>query len=692
VALQDIKDQASVVNLAEDMDEEKLAKIGMECKRGFEADERSREPWLRDTQEWLDLACQIRENKNWPWEQASNVKYPLISVAAMQFAARSYPSLVPGDGRLVKTRVIGRDPDNQKSLKAERVAKYMSWQFMYDMPRWEEDMDRLLLMIPVVGMMFKKTYYDPATEKNCSELVYCENFVVDYWTKDLESAERYSEIIYITERKLKERQKQGQYLNVDLGAPPLPTDLSSGLKVSNTVSTDSVMPYILIQQACWLDLDDDGIKEPYYVLFHKNSGKVLRIYARYTEEDVIVNKEGEIAGFKDRCDYVKFPFIPNPDGSFYDLGFGHLLGPLNESVNTLINQIIDAGTLTILQSGFLGKGFRVRMGDQPLQPGEWRVVNAVGDDLRKQIVPLPAKEPSKVLFELLGMLITSGKELASVAEIFVGKMPGQNTPATTTMATIEQGMKVFTAIYKRIYRALEKEFKHIYRLNGLYTDPNTQTVVLDEPIGPEDFNPKDYDICPSADPAAASQTEKLMKAQALLELLPLGTIDPVKVTMRVLEAQDQPNWQELIPGMMETGQPQIPPQQDPKMMEMQQKMEFEAQKHTLDIQQKEREMAMNQRSKEMELVMKEQEQQLKLQGKVTEAHVDANIAQQKQQIFMRDSANQMQVKQANHEQDMANAKEASKLPQPKNSTSTGGGKAKSPKQSSKKSGSGSNKP
>lgn len=206
----------------------------------------------------------------------------------------------------------------------------------------------------------------------------------------------------------------------------------------------------------------------------------------------------------------------------------------------------DAGTLANMQSGFIGKGLRLKMGDQRFTPGEWKPVNATADDLRKQIVPLPTKDPSDVLFKLMTALITSGKELASVAEIFTGKMPGQNTPATTTMASVEQGMKVFTAVYKRIFRSLAKEFKKIYELNETYLDPNTYVQVLDSAIGPEDFNDADYDVCPGADPNAVSSSEKMQKAQALLELLPTGILDPVEVIRRVLVAQEQPNYEKLF--------------------------------------------------------------------------------------------------------------------------------------------------
>jgi chaperonin GroES len=657
-------------NLAEKIDEDKLRKIGMDAKLGFDADETSRKLWLDETQEWMTLAKQTREEKTWPWVGASNVKYPLISTASMQFSARAYPSLVPSDGNIVKVKIIGKDPDGQKAAKADRVSKYMSWQLMYDMPRWEEDMDRLLMMLAITGVVFKKIYYSKEKDKIVSELVYPENFVVDYWAQDLETAERFSEILYIHERVLKEKQKSGEYLDIDLGSPPV---TEKPLNKPDGVMPESLVPYKIIQQGTWLDLDDDGIKEPYTVTFHYESSKVLRIVPRFLPKDIVTNDKGEIVRINAMCNYIKFPFIPNPDGSFYDLGFGHLLGPLNESVNTLINQLVDSGTLANLQAGFVGKGLRLKMGSSPLQPGEWRAVNAAADDLRKQMVPIPSKEPSSVLYQLLGMLITSGKELASVAEIFVGKMPGQNTPATTTMASIEQGMKVFTAIYKRIYRALDKEFKKIFYLNSEYLDEKTYIAVLDDPVNPDDFNKDLYDICPAADPNASSQQEKLQKAVALLDLLPIGTIDPVEVTKRILQAQEQPNWEKLIPGLAETGSPQIQQKPDPKMLEMQMKMQAEQAKSQMDIAAKQKQAELDQRSKEAELAMKRQEHAIDLQKKIMDARLQAEAARHKQLIFMRDAQNKMALKDAQHQQQLQQLKEKSTLAPKKPSGSNGKG-------------------
>ena len=232
----------------------------------------------------------------------------------------------------------------------------------------------------------------------------------------------------------------------------------------------------------------------------------------------------------------------------------------------------------------------------------------------------------------MGSLITSGKELASVAEIFVGKMPGQNTPATTTMATIEQGMKVFTAVYKRLYRSLTEEFLKIARLNYLYLNPTTEVQDLGITINPQDFDPKAHKIYPGADPTAVSQTEKLLKAQGLMELLPTGILDPVKVVQRILDAQEQPNWQDLLnPQVAESGQLQPPP--DPKMLEMQMKGQLEGQKIQMQSQAQQHKMQLEERSKQVQLAMAQQEHAQDMQHKQDMANIQAAEAVHKQRIF-----------------------------------------------------------
>lgn len=667
-------------NLADGMDEDKLLEISNECRSGFENDLSSREEWEQSLDDWIKLAQQHRDVKSFPWKDASNVKYPLLTTAAMQFAARAYPSLVPSNGQVVKSKVIGKDPTGQKYERSERVSKFMSWQVMYDIPNWEEDMDRMLMQLPVVGTMFKKTWFDVSQDKIISKLILPKNIIVNNWTTSLEDAERISEIITISPRVLKERQNQTLYRDVDLGPAQGPDDKDNHSSALN----DETTPYELIEQHTFLDLDDDDYREPYIVLFERTTGEILRISRRYELDDV-EEEDGKIIKIKPLQVYTKFGFVPNPDGSFYDIGFGVLLGPLNESVNTLINQLIDSGSLANLQSGFISKSLRMKMGDTKFAPGEWKPVNATGDDLRKQLVQLPTKDPSNVLFQLMGSLITSGKELASVAEIFVGKMPGQNTPATTTMASIEQGMKVFTAVYKRLYRSLEQEFKKIYKLNKLYIDPHTVVNILDEDIGPDDFDDESYDVCPGADPTAVSQTEKLLKAQGLMELV--GQIpqmfDLIEVVSRVLEAQEQPNWQKVFSQEVQaSGQlPPAPP--DPKLMAIEAKVKADQQKAAVDIQSKVMDMELKGRDHTMQMQMKQQEHAQKMQQTVQSAQIKgaSEIAMARVYSATEKAKGQQQLQQGEqaHKQKMQQTKETQTLT--KHSGSGAG--SKQPKSGSK---------
>ena len=657
--LPDTKPLASA-NLVEGLTEEEKTEIAAWCKTGFEEDLDSRGEWESNIDDWIALAKQTKEDKTYPWPGASNVKYPLVATAAMQFAARSYPSLVPSNHKVVTTTVIGKDPTGEKFEKAQRVSTYMSYQLLHEMSGWEEDMDKMLMMLPIVGTMFKKTWYDKTEDKVKSKLILPKNIVVNYWTTCLDESERISEVIHLSPRLLKERQNLGIYVDVDLGeAAPAPN-----LAPSDADNNASSLPYTLIEQHTFYDLDDDGYAEPYVITFDYNSGKLLRMSPRYLQKDLQLKDDGKVARIKPIQMYTKFGFIPNPDGSFYDIGFGVLLGPINESVNTLINQLVDSGHLHHLQSGFIGKALRVKMGDQSLRPGEWRPVNATADDLRKQIVPLPTKEPSSVLFQLMGTLITSGKELASVAEIFTGKMPGQNTPATTTMATVEQGMKVFTAVYKRIFRALSEEFYKVFELNSTYLDPNKYITVLDMEVGPEDFDSSACDVAPGADPNAASQQEKLMKAQGLMEMLQVAgpIFNPIKVLSRVLEAQEQPNWQELFSDeVIQSGQVPPPPP-DPKMMAIQAKVQADQQKAAMDIQMKQAQMELESRDKAQKMAMESQAHAQKMQHQEQAAMIKSASDIQMANIFSaaeRAKAQQGLVqKDQAHQQKMSQQKEA----------------------------------
>ena len=608
------------INIADSLDKDQLIKIGNQVVSGYETDCDSRKPWEEDLKNWTDLALQVTSTKTFPWPNAANIKYPLLATAAMQFAARAYPTLIPSNGKLVKCRVIGSDMDGQKTARANRISTHMSYQLLDEMDGWEEDMDKLLISLPIAGTCFKKTYWDSAKQKNCSKLVLPKTLVVNYYCRNLDDAERITEILHLTKRKIKERQNQGIYLEVDIGDPSAdsldPTTSVNGA-FQRTANDDETTPYVILEQHTYLDLDEDGYSEPYIVTVEEASKKVLRIVPRFDSDGVVVGENGKIVSIEAIQYYTKYGFIPNPDGGFYDIGFGRLLGPLNNSANTIINQLVDAGSLSNLQAGFIGKGLRIKMGESRFQPGEWKAVNAVGDDLKKQIFPLPVREPSQVLFNLLDLLLKSGKELASVAEIFVGKMPGQNTPATTTMASIEQGMKLFTAVYKRVYRSLAKEFQKIYKLNRIYLDPQVELEILDEPVEQSDYLGNEKDVIPSADPSAASSQERIQKAQQLMQLLGLGTINPMVVTQRMLEALEEPAPEQLMQ------QPQ--PQPDPKAEALKMKAQ-------LDMQTAQHDMA-----------LKEKEMQLKQAGESHKAQIQKALADQKLEFQAQEAALKMRI-------------------------------------------------
>lgn len=634
-------------NIAKHLDEKKLVKIGNDVVAGYKKDLESRRVWEQKLEEWTKLALQVSEEKVWPWRKASNVKYPILSIAAMQFNARAYGALVPSDGSVVKVQVVGSDPQGQKAQRAYRVQRHMSYQLLKQMSDWEEEMDKLLLILPIVGTCFKKTYWDSVKQQNCSRLVLPKDLIINYWAKSMEDCERKTERIEMTKRVVKERQLSELFLEADLKDPPQPNMFILDKKVSTEMlqpSNDDTTPFIILEQHTFADLDDDGYSEPYIITVEEQSQKVLRIVARFDSTGVKKNDKDKIIKIDPIEYYTKFGFIPNPDGGFYDIGFGLLLGSLNAAVDTTLNQLIDAGTLANLQAGFIGKGLRVKMGDMRFNPGEWKAVNATGDDLRKAIFPLPTKEPSDVLFKVLEMVINSCKELSSIADIMVGKMPGQNTPATTTQISTEQGMKIFTAIYKRIFRSLSKEYKKLFRLNRIYLDPQEEVAILDEQIQQSDYEEQGYDICPDADPNAVSQQTKDYKAHALLEMLAIGTLDPMAVTMRVLDAQEQPNPKELIR--------QGPPPPDPE----QQKMQMEAQiseaqaKQKMEVEQMKAQL--KKEHEEFKLQVEQQKAALQLQVDQQKAQLEGHKAMMESIIAAQKSKQEMQQSQNSHHLDL----------------------------------------
>lgn len=652
--LDNIVDYAlSEINIAKKLKNKKgkdggslLDEIGEKVVEGYLVDEESRKGWMERNDEWLKLSMLVRETKSYPWPKASNVKYPLLATAAMQFSARAYPALVPSDGKVVKARVLPYDPQGLFAQKAEFIARHMSYQVMENIPNWEEDMDKLLMSIAISGICFKKTYHNSVLGVHHSHLVYPENFCVNYWAKNLEKAYRKTEILKYTQNEYLEKvNNDEEYLEHEFPDPVLESREQEHVATGVLAPpVDSSTPHVFLAQHTFYDLDGDGYEEPYIITVHKDTKQVVRIIARWDSDGVKKNDEGKVIRIVPVEYFTAFPFIPNPDGSIYALGFGLLLGPMNESVNSIINQLIDSGTLNNLQSGFIGKGLRLRMGVTTLQPGEWKVVNASSEDLARGIFPLPTKEPSGVLFNLLNMLITSGNQLASIAEIFVGKMPGQNTPATTTQETVKQGMAVFTAIYKRVYRSLMSEFKKIHRLNRIVpgiVEEDAKNLKMD--LISDDYD-DDNLIIPGGDPTGDSETTKMTKVQQVGGLLQLGTIDPMAYTKWSLKAMEIPDYESLLPPP-----PQGPPPPSPEEKMMQMEMEMKQKESDVKVKEKEADIAHKERLAEIqaaklnaETEAKRTSQAMDLQGqraKITQDMVSKATEQRhKERIALTESA------------------------------------------------------
>ncbi len=526
-------------NIAELLNEKQLSDIGHKVVHDFEVDKRSRTDWERRTEESMKLALQVVEQKSFPWPNASNVKFPLITIAALQYHARAYPALISGT-RLVKCRVVGEDKEHKLAQRASRIEKHMSYQILEEDENWEDQTDRVLITQPIVGCAFKKSYYDPICSHNVSENILAKDLVVSYYTKSLDTAPRISHVLYMSNNDIYEREAQGMYREVDLLQPNTPSqdnlqiaqDKAQGI---SPPQEDSSKPHEIIEQHCLYDFDEDGYEEPYVITVHKESKQVLRIVARYFPSNVKYTRDGKVAYIKAEQYFTKYPFIPSPDGGFYDLGFGVLLGPLNESINTLINQLIDSGTMSNTAGGFLSKGIKMRGGSLAFQPNEWKPVESTGDDLRKGIMPLPVREPSQVLFTLLGLLINYGERIGGAVDILVGQNPGQNTPAETSRTMAEQGMKIFSGIFKRTYRSLKEEFRKLYRLNQLYLDEKVQ--IGDLQVTAEDYNGDVRDIVPAADPNMVSDSQRILQAQQLMSVAnPMLGYNMREVHKRVLEA------------------------------------------------------------------------------------------------------------------------------------------------------------
>lgn len=610
----DIEREINSINLTDKLEEEDLNKLGVDLVQQVEDDINTRKPWYDTNMEYLKMALQVKERKSFPWANAANVKYPLITIASLQFQARAYAGIVDAKN-FVKGKVIGYDPGGVKAEKAERISKHMTYQLLDKIENWDEDMDRLLLILPISGSVFKKVYYSQRYKKEMIDIVLPQDLVVNYWAKGLESARRITHIYDLFHDDLISRQKEGIYRKIDVAEPNWKSRGADNDKLSQMQPAPADrqnVPHKIFEIHTKLDLDEDDVLEPYIITVDHESKTVLRISPNYDTTSILKNTKGEIIEIKPREYFVHYKFIPSPDGGFYGVGFGLLLGNLNETASTVINQLLDAGTMATTAGGFLTKSIKLKGGNVGFQPNEWKQVSFTGDDIKKNILPLPVREPSPVLFNLLGFIDQKGGQVISISEISTGKLPGQNTPAATTLTSVEEGLKLFTSIYKRVYRSLKKELSLLFVINSQYLSDEEYFTILDsdgtleqQQVSKDDYNLDDVDVVPVADPNAASDALRLIKAQQIVELIPLGAVNPAVAGQRILEAMDIPNPQELVP----------PPQQDPKVQAVQMKAQMDQQKGQMDMEIAKQKMMFDFIEKQLELKFKAQELQMEMQAK-----------------------------------------------------------------------------
>lgn len=587
-----ISETISAPNIAElrpndDAWQQDLETIGAQVVTEYDLDLSSRQEWETRNAEVLKLALQVTEQKTFPFPngQSSNVKLPLITIAALQYHARAYPVLVPSTD-IVHCRIDGDDPDGKKSKRAERIAKHMTYQRLVEDKDWEEQTDKVILCQPIMGSPFKKTYFDPARRTVISEQVRAEDLVIPYYAKSLEDSSRITHVLKLSSNQMYERVGRGLYRDFldDMIPPSGNGDAHSGTQQIEQAQDqrqgirkpgrDDDEPRKVLEQHRYLDLDGDGYKEPYIVTVDLTTRQVLRIVARYFKSDIQYSKDDKtrIVYIEPLHFFTKFPFIPSPDGGIYDLGFGSLLGPLNESTNTIINQMIDAGTMYNLGGGFLNKNVRIKGGQEFFNPGEYKRLEGPLADIRQAILPLPTKEPSAVLFQLLSLLINYSERVSGTTEIMVGENVGQNTPAGTAQEMVKQGSMIFNGIFKRTHRAFKEEYTKILRLNKLFA---SQLKVFELPITTRgfaivesDYSELSIDVSPSADPNVSSDTQRQQQAQMLVQRSSVSPgYDRIKIERKLLEAY-------RIPGIDEFFNEKNPAPPNPKMAVEQMKLQI----------------------------------------------------------------------------------------------------------------------
>ena len=509
-------------NLAEVISESELGRIANSLRDGIEKDKASREDWEKTYTDGLKyLGMKFDQERSEPFEGASAVIHPLLGEAVTNFQAQAYKELLPANGP-VKTQVVGAY-DAALEEQAQRVSDFMNYQIVHVMEEYDEELDQMLFYLPLAGSAFKKIYYDESLGRAVSKFIAPEDLIVPYFTTDLESCPRITNVVKMPENEVAKMQAMGFYRKVKVSYGE---DTAQYSQVEEEIDELSGMEpgydtgevSVLYEVHCNLEIDGfedvdaqgnmTGVKLPYIVTIDSNNNNILSIYRNYAENDPL----------RQKIEYfVHFKFLPGL--GFYGFGLTHMIGGLSKASTSILRQLIDAGTLANLPAGFKTRGIRIRDEDTPIQPGEFRDVDAPGGSLRESIQPLPFKEPSGTLLSLLNTLVTSGQRFASIAEINVGQ-GNPNAPVGTTLALLERSTKVLSAIHKRLHNSQRKEFQILANVFQEYLPPEYPYAIAggNNQVKLSDFDER-VDIFPVSNPDIFSQSQRIAMAQEMMQLV-----------------------------------------------------------------------------------------------------------------------------------------------------------------------------
>jgi hypothetical protein len=565
-------------NLAENMDERTLKSMASDLIDEYKKDKLSRKEWEDAYIKGLDLLGTKYQEVTKPFKGASGVTHPLLAESVTQFQAQAYKELVPSDGP-VRTQVIGlQTPATEQ--QADRVKDYMNYLLMEEMEDYTTDMDQMLFYLPLSGSTFKKVYYDALLDRPVSKFIPAEDLVVPYYASDLKDCERITHVIKMTQNEVTKKMAAGFYRDIELiESNTEPDDVQKKLnQLEGIKRTGDDYLHNILEMHVDLNLDDyedfddkaKKIKIPYIVTIDEGSGEILSIYRNYRPDDISYS----------RIEYfVHYKFLPGL--GFYGFGLTHMIGGLSQAATQSLRQLIDAGTLKNLPAGFKSRGIRVRDDDQPIQPGEFRDVDAPGGNIRDQFFNLPFTEPSVTLYNLLGFVVQAGQKFAAITDSNIGN-DVQNRAVGTTMALMERGSRVMSGVHKRCYYAMRLEFKILARICGESLPPEYPYDVYGGPrqIKSADFDNR-VDILPVADPNIMSMAQRVTLAQTQLQI---ASSNPQMHNLheayrRVYEALGTKQIEALLKPPPKQPEPQDPAKENARALQMKLLTAFEFQDH-----------------------------------------------------------------------------------------------------------------